>query len=337
MKLLAADIGGTKTLIQLTRVQGERREVLAERRYASIDFPDFHALVRQFLQEGGTAGQTIDAACLAVAGPVEGNSGAHQWARVTNLPWRIDSQRLAAEFHIGRVCLINDFAAVAYGISTLSDEELCILQGGEQRPHAPQLVAGAGTGFGVAQRVWDGHRYQVLSSEAGHADFPPASPLESDLATYLREKLGRCAIESVLSGPGLVNIYGFLLWRQGTTLGSSQQDWLTRQDAAAINDAAMAGRDEQARQAMELFCAIYGATLGNLALFNIPRGGIYVAGGIAPRIIDSLRKDGFLQSFKGKGKMTALMETLPLAVIMNPRVGLQGARYLAEITYKSTN
>ncbi|MFQ5487117.1 MAG: glucokinase [Gammaproteobacteria bacterium] len=329
MRLLAADIGGTKTLIQLTRVQGERREVLYERRYASVDFPDFHTLVRQFLQEGGEARQAIDAACLAVAGPVEGDPGG-QWARVTNLPWRIDSRHLAAAFHIGRACLINDFAAVAYGISTLGDEELYILQQGAQRPHAPQLVAGAGTGFGLAQRVWDGHGYQVLSSEAGHADFSPATPLQSDLAVYLREKLGRCAIESVLSGPGLVNIYDFLLSHHGSAASAAQQSWLARQDAAAISDAAMEGRDERAREALELFCAVYGATLGNLALFNIPRGGVYIAGGIAPRIIDWLCKDGFLQAFKDKGKMAALMETLPLAVVMNPRVGLHGARLFAE-------
>ncbi len=329
MRLLAADIGGTKTLIQLACIQGERIEVVYEQRYRSADFPDFLALARRFLHEGGAAPPGIDAACLAVAGPVEGEPG-HQTARVTNLPWLIESQRFATEFQIARVCLINDFAAVAYGISTLGDEELYTLQQGAQRPHSPRLVAGAGTGFGVAQLLWNGHRYQVLSSEAGHADFSPATSLQGELAGYLREKLGRCAIESVLSGPGLVNIYDFLLWHHGATAGAEQQHWITQQDAAAISGAAMEGEDELAREALELFCAIYGATLGNLALFNIPQGGVYVAGGIAPRIIEWLRAGPFLAAFKDKGKMAGLMETLPLAVVMNPHVGLQGARLFAE-------
>lgn len=334
MNLLAADIGGTKTLIQLCHIDAGRVAVLHEQRYASADFGEFHSLLQRFLEETGQAQTTIDAACLAVAGPVERTSG-KQWAKVTNLPWRIESQVIVSEFPITQVCLINDFTAVAYGILTLEDEVLSWLQSGRVQPHGPCLVAGAGTGFGVAQLLWDGSRHQVLPSEAGHADFSPSDALQDKLAAYLREKQGRCPIESVLSGPGLVNIYDFLLWHHELDANAVQGAWIARQDAAAISEAAAAGKDAVARQALELFCAIYGATLGNLALFSLPRGGIYVAGGIAPRIIQQLRSGAFLSAFKNKGKMARLMETLPLAVVMNPQVGLQGARLYAEKYCKS--
>ncbi len=324
MKILAADIGGTKTLVQLSRLAGDALTVLHEQRYASADFADFHQLVRHFLDSAPEGGEAIHKACLAVAGPVRGE-GLEQQAQVTNLPWRIEARAFAAAFRIARVCLINDFAAVAYGIPTLGNGDLETLQAGESLMQGPCLVAGAGTGFGVAQLLWDGERHRVLPSEAGHADFAPVSPLEMELAAYLREKYGRCAIEFVLSGPGLVNIYDFLAWHHGVARSATLEARVAARDAAAISAAAEAG-ETLASEALALFGAIYGATLGNLALFALPRGGVYVAGGIAPRILETLRQDAFLTAFLNKGKMGALMETLPLRVVLNPRVGLLGAR-----------
>ncbi len=321
MRVLAADIGGTKTLVQLSTTGGE---VLCEQRYPSASYPRFEELLSRFLEECGTM---PDAACLAVAGPVH-DHGDGQTARVTNLPWQLDSRRLAGDFRIPQVRLVNDFAAVAHGISTLREDELCPLQAGLAQAAGPRLVVGAGTGLGAAQLITAGDEWRVLPAEAGHADFAPASPLQAELASGVRARLGRCAIEDVLSGPGLVNIYRFVLERAGQPLTDERRAWIENRDAGAVS-AAAAGGDPQAAEALALFCAVYGATVGNLALFSLPTGGIYVAGGIAPRLIEQLRHGPFLEAFHAKGKMRHLMATFPLAVVMNPAVGLQGARYCA--------
>ncbi len=324
--LLAGDIGGTKTLLRLARVEGDGVRTLCQQRFASTGFSRFEELLSRFLSDCGAA--EIHAACLAVAGPVE-SAQDHQTAQVTNLPWRLDSGEYARRFAIPRVCLINDFAAVACGIDALDEEMLCTLQAGKRRPGAPVLVAGAGTGFGVALRIENGQRFEfnqeILPSEAGHSDFAPASPLLAELARFLREKQGRCAVEDVLSGAGLENIHAFLRHREGRAPMRGTEP----ETAPAISQAAERG-DSLACRALALFCTAYGTTVGNLALCSLPRGGVYIAGGIAPRIIRFLQAGGFMTAFRDKGKMSDLMETFPVAVIMNPEVGLLGAQRCAE-------
>ncbi len=323
--LLAGDIGGTKTLLRLARVEGDGVRTLCQQRFASAGFLCFDALLSRFLSDCGVA--EVHAACLAVAGPVE-SAQDHQTARVTNLPWRLDSGEYARRFAIPRFCLINDFAAVAYGIDMLDEEMLCTLQEGRRRPGAPVLVAGAGTGFGVALRITsreaDEFYEKILPSEAGHGDFAPASPLLAELARFLREKQGRCAVEDVLSGRGLENIHAFLRRHEGGPMPEAKPE-----TAPAISEAAQHG-DPLACRTLDLFCAAYGATVGNLALCSLPRGGVYIAGGIAPRVIRFLQAGEFIAAFRDKGKMSALMETFPVAVIMNPEVGLLGAQRCAE-------
>lgn len=317
-KILAADIGGTKALLRLSQVQhGGETRILCQRRYTSARFATFDELLAQFLADCSV--RNIDAACLAVAGPVS-QEAERQTARVTNLPWRLDSRELAAGFLIRRIRLINDFAAVAYGIDTLKGEELRTLQSGKPAPDAPRLVAGAGTGFGVALVIRTEVGEQVLSTEAGHADFAPSSLQLEEISAYLRQNQGRCAVEDMLSGRGLVNIHDFLCRQEGA---------VALDDAAAVSEAAADG-DVIAGKTVDLFCHAYGAAVGNLALFCLPRGGIYIAGGIAPKLIGFLEKGGFLAAFRDKGKMSALMEEFPLAVVMNPEVGLQGAEEFAK-------
>ena len=329
MRILAADIGGTKTLVQLSTPEGE---ILHQQTYPSGQYARFDQLLSRFLKE---CGSTADVACLAVAGPVQ-DLGESQTAKVTNLPWQLDSSLIAEAFHIPRVCLINDFAAVALGIATLGEDELCPLQAGVPDADGPRMVVGAGTGLGAAMLIATGDDWRVLPSEAGHGDFAPASPLQAALAEWLRAARGRCAIEDVLSGPGLVNIYHFCLERAGQALTGERGSWIKQRDAAAVSRAAAEG-DPQAVDALALFCAIYGATVGNLALFGLPSGGIYLAGGIAPRLIHQLRQGAFLEAFHAKGKMSPLMTRFPVTVVMNPAVGLLGARECAINSVKTNS
>ena len=326
--LLAADIGGTKTLLCLARREGDGWCVKAKRRFASPEYGDFDSLLKAFLNEAGIDSATIAAACLAVAGPVTSHAQG-QRARVTNLPWMLESRQLKERFGLRRVLLVNDFAAVAAGVTVLEPRDLHVLQAGDSSPaqDAPVLVAGAGTGFGAALLVPESGNHRILASESGHTDFAPGDEQQAELAAWLRRRLGRCAVEDLLSGRGLVQVYAFV-----SNLKDAEDPALP--DPPAITAAAQAG-DRDAIQALELFCRIYGTTVGNLALFSLPYGGIHPAGGIAPKLLPwleghSQEESGFLAAFRHKGKMAPLMERFPVSVVTDTEVGLKGALRLAE-------
>lgn len=325
MRILSGDVGGTKTLLELAEINEDRLDITADQRYSSHDHTEFDAIVADFL---GRHGGPLAAACIGVAGPVS-VSAAGQTAQITNLPWRLDSQALANRFGIPRVRLINDFEAVALGLDGLTLAELEPLQTGTPDPHGVRLVIGAGTGLGVALMVPDGNRgYTVHPTEAGHADFAPASGEQLELAACLLRLFGRVSNEHVLSGPGLVNIYRVLHERMGRNPADLQRLLACNDAAAAVANAAERG-DCVANQAVDLFIAIYGGVAGNLALACLPTGGVYIAGGIAPKMIDRLRRSDFIQAFHARGKMAGLMERFPVQVVMNPHVGLIGARLTA--------
>lgn len=320
---IGADIGGTKVLLQAAQsVEGGIR-VCCERRYPSRDYPDFSRMLADFLREVASTGlpDVPVSACFAVAGPI-----ARQQVRLTNLPWVMDGAAISSEFSIPAVSLINDFKAVALGIGILSADDLATLQPGRPEARGTGVVLGAGTGMGGAWLVWQGDRHVPLPSEAGHMDFAPGNALQDELLQYLRARFGHVSVERLLSGPGLVNIFDFIVDRHGTDASMiAQAGDGTHQGPAQVTDLALNHRHPLALEALDLFVRIYGAYAGNLALAALSRGGVYVAGGIAPRIVGQLREGGFIEAFRDKGRFSGLMEEIPVHVVTNPKVGLLGA------------
>ncbi len=327
MSILAGDIGGTKTLLQLAEPTSTGFQVLFEKRYASADYADFLPLLQDFLASVPSSQEPPTAACFGIAGPIQGRT-----AKVTNLPWLIDTDHLQQILGIAKISLINDFQAVGYGIEGLQVEDFLCLQAGEPVAQATRVVIGAGTGLGHGFLVWQGHHYEVLPSEGGHADFAPRNDIEIALLDYLRHTLRWHTWEYVVSGMGLVNIYNFLCeYHERPIAASIQQAWQQEEDkAAVISRFALNVQDATAVDALALFVSIYGAQAGNFALTALAQGGVYIAGGIAPKIISKLQDGAFMHAFLDKyAPMQSLLEAMPVHVVMNEQVGLLGAAMVA--------
>lgn len=338
MILLAGDVGGTETRLRLVSSGSASRHTLAERSFPSGRFSDLVPIVREFLAAAGEDGAApaVDTACFGVAGPVE-----HDVCTVTNLAWRLDGRRLERELGISRVRLINDFEAIGHGVLTLGDGQLHTLQEGRYDRRAPRAVIGAGTGLGQAFVIPDPGGERVFATEGGHADFAPRGALERELADHLLARHGgsRVSVERVVSGLGIVAVYCFLRGRPGAveTAAMAEVSSAWRRDpeavdlAAEVARAALAGSDPLCVEAMRIWVTAYGAESGNLALKLLPFGGLYVAGGIAAKILP-LIEAGFLDAFLDKGRMRPVLERVPVHVVLEPRVGLAGAaRYAARL------
>lgn len=281
MRVLAADIGGTKTLLALAGDGAPGARIESQRRFDSAAFDTFEAMLDEFLRTVSPSGRPpIQRACLAVAGPISADG---KTAKVTNLSWGVEIEHIQREFAVDSVLLINDFEAQAYGAVELPESELTILQPGRPRHRALRLVMGAGTGLGVCQLVWCRDHYEACPSEGGHADFAPNGGMQRDLLAWLQDLYGHVSVERLLSGSGLLSIYRFLAVRFPDR-ASSILDGVDEIDApAAISRFALSDHpDDLARDALDLFVSIYGAHAGSLALVTLPYGGIYIAGGIAP-------------------------------------------------------
>jgi glucokinase len=326
--ILAGDIGGTKTWLRLAAGTAGGLRTLHEQRFDSAAFDGLVPMIREFLAglpQSGSAPPAIRSACFGVAGPVSGGQ-----ASLTNLAWRVDADEIGRQCGIAKVVLINDFEAIGYGIEALDAADIATLQAGQPVARAPRAVLGAGTGLGVCFLVWCEGHYQVIPTEAGHVDFAPIDEQQMELLRFLQKRFGRVSCERVLSGPGLVGIFEFLLEAAPHELAPELAQALgSAAAAAAISQAAIDGKDALARRALQLFVRIYGAHAGNLALTVLARGGVFVAGGIAPRIIEELRAGGFMRAFCDKGRYVALQSTIPVHVVMNPQVGLLGAAMVA--------
>jgi glucokinase len=335
--LLAGDIGGTKTILRLVEVSDSPSlRTLDEESYQSGDFPDLVPIVQQFLAKANAP--VPQKACFAIAGPVFNNT-----AKLTNLAWFLDTERLQQELGITAVSLINDFAAVGYGIFGLNKQDLLTLQAGKHQPEAPIAIIGAGTGLGQGFLIKQGNHYQVFPSEGGHADFAPRNELEFQLFKYLLDKhdIQRVSVERVVSGQGIVAIYQFLRDRKHTTespeIAEIVRTWEQQagqaeksvDPGAAIGKAALKGSDRLSEQTIQLFMDAYGAEAGNLALKLLPYGGLYIAGGIAPKILTLIQQSDFLLHFTQKGRMRSLLEEIPIHIILNQQVGLIGAALCA--------
>lgn len=339
--LLTGDIGGTKTILRGVRTSDSSMQTLHEKRYSSHDFADLVPMVQQFLAEASAVvGENIvpQKACFAIAGPVVNNT-----VKLTNLTWSLDAKRLEEQLDIPRISLINDFAAVGYGILGLGEKDLYTLQPGKPDSTAPIAVIGAGTGLGQGFLVQQGDTYQVFGSEGGHADFAPRAELDFQLLKYLLDKhdIQRVSVERVVSGLGIVAIYEFLRDRQITPespeIASVVKAWeqqagrseKTVDPAAAISTAAIEKRDRLSEQTMQIFVEAYGAEAGNLALKLLPYGGLYVAGGIAAKNLPLMQEGSFLRSFTSKGRMRSVLENVPVHIVLNEQVGLIGAAIAA--------
>lgn len=311
--VLAVDIGGTKTILELAVLEDNSIHSLAESRFDSQQADSFDTILKEFLCQNNFHGR-LDAACIGVAGPVDGKS-----AKVTNLPWILDADKLAELFNIGRVGLINDFQAIGFGIESLQANDLFVVQEGRPVKKGVRAIIGAGTGLGEAYLVWQGDRYCVYPSEGGHVDFAPTNPAQIELLRFLLNVYPQVSYERILSGPGLENIYWYVNSRQN-------KQHAKKLSAADITHLACEENEPNAVESLDMFLAIYGAQAGNLALTALASGGIYIAGGVAPRIKHKFLEGGFLAAFTNKCKMESLLQNFPVHIVDNPKVGLLGAR-----------
>ena len=324
MLVMAGDIGGTSTRLAWFEVEDATLTVRAEARFASRDFGSLTEIVGKFVGEQGV---TADRACFGIAGPV-------RKGRVVtpNLPWTVEGAALALTLGLPSVTLINDLESNAYGIPLLGDEDLYVLNSGQSDPAGNIAVVSAGTGLGEALAFREGAGYRPIACEAGHADFAPRNELETELLLYLRTEHGRVSYERVVSGPGLRNIYHFLrdVRKVPETL-EVVEEMRSSDPSAIISRAALAGTCPLCRQALDIFVSLYGAEAGNAALRYLATGGVYVGGGIAPKIIEALKGPAFMMAFTAKGRLSPLLESIPVKVILNDRTALLGAGRCASL------
>jgi len=316
--ILAGDIGGTHARLAFFQSKNGHLTPVAEGVFPSRDHSGLDEIVGQFV-----AKQSLrpDVACFGVAGPVRNGK-----VETSNLPWTVEASRLAGELHLPSALLINDLEANAWGIASLGDQDQIALNRVKGMPVGNQAVISAGTGLGEAGLFWNGNGYEIFASEGGHCDFAPRTELEIELLRYLVARFGHVSFERIVSGPGLVNVYNFL---RDTHRGEEPQ-WLTDElaqgdQAAAISRAAVAGKSVLAEHALDLWISIYGAEAGNLALKLMATGGVFLGGGIAPKIVSKLSGLLFMQAFVSKGRLQPLLESIPVKVITNDKIALFGA------------
>jgi glucokinase len=336
--LLSGDIGGTKTLLGVFASSPERPRAVEVGEFVTLDYDALEPMIREFLAAQNIEPRRIEAACFGVAGAVT-----EQVARLTNVPWLVDGAAIGEAFDFKRVRIINDLEALAYGVTVLEPSELKALQVGISLPDGNAAVIAAGTGLGEAMLHNVDGRFIPAASEGGHSDFAARTPREMDMVRELTRIFGRVGVELVISGPGLVNIYQFTHDAFGSgpmiTPNSIAPSRLCEGVGAArdgsdlparISRAAMEKRCARCVEAFEMFIAAYGAEAGNLALRYVATAGIYIGGGIAPKILQALESGLFMDAFRDKEPMAHLVATIPVSVILNPDAGLLGAAVHAQ-------
>jgi glucokinase len=312
--LLAGDIGGTKTLLGLFEPGTPRPSAVLVRPYVTLEFADLASMIADFL--GRARQRQIAAACFGVAGPVLGMK-----ARLTNVPWLIEADRVAAAFQIAHVGLLNDLEAMAHSVPALQASEVETLQEGVAAAEGSMALIAAGTGLGEAFLHKVAGRFVPAASEGGHADFGPRSDRELTLARRLIDRFGRAEVERIVSGPGLVNIH-HALYDSGSPAHIDVND---PEAPAIISAAGLDGSFPCCKETLEIFVEAYGSEAGNLALRAVATGGVLVGGGIAPKILPALTSGRFMQAFRSKPPLEPLLAAVPVKVILNPQAGLIGA------------
>lgn len=320
--ILAGDIGGTSTRLALFEAAGGTVRAVAQERYSSRDYPGLSEIVRTFMAANP---RPIDDACFGIAGPVrEGR------VETPNLPWVIEASVLATQLALPRVTLLNDLEANAWGVFTLEEDDFATLSPGAPAGDGNAAIISAGTGLGEAGYHGAGSSLHPFASEGGHADFAPHDELTIELFRWLHRRHGHVSWERVVSGPGLVNIFTFLREVKHDEASAQLADAMREGDpAAAISSAALDESSGLAVRALDLFVALYGSEAGNLALKMKATRGVWIGGGIAPKILPRLKRPGFLEAFHDKGRFRAFLEAIPVRVILNDRTALRGAAWHA--------
>jgi len=319
--VLAGDIGGTKTNLAIFTSEAGLHAPLAEATFPSGDYPSLEVLVREFFSR---TGKTVDRASFGVAGSVVNGQ-----AKITNLPWIMDEANLAKALGLSSVHLLNDLLAFAHAVPFLTEKDLRVLNKGRAVSGGAMAVVAPGTGLGEAYLTWDGTKYRAYASEGGHADFAPSNAIETGLLQYLFERFEHVSYERVCSGSGLVNIYEYLK----DSGYAEEPDWLAEELVSAHDRAPIivkAALDEGGpcslcQATLNTFISILGSEAGNMALKVMASGGVYLGGGIPSRMISALESGPFMEAFRRKGRMSRLMEGIPVHVILNPKVALLGA------------
>jgi glucokinase len=326
MQVLAGDIGGTKTLVALCEEAGDAFRVLREKSFRSADHASLEDILTSFLAEAPPT--SIAVGCFAVAGPVIDGR-----VKATNLPWEMSEQSLAAAIRAPRVKLLNDLEGTAYGMLSLAPEEQHALNAGTRKLLAGNVaVIAAGTGLGEAMLYFDGEQHHPIASEGGHADFAPQTDQDVELLKYLRHRFGgHVSYERILAGPGLHNVYDFL---RDTSFAKETPELRDALAAAGdpspvISQRGLARSDALCTEALDLFCRVYGAEAGNFAMRFLAVGGVFLGGGIAPKILAALERGPFLEAYTQKGRFTPLMQSIPVRVCLNPKAALHGAAHFA--------
>lgn len=319
--LLAGDLGATKTLLGLFRRAPDRPRPVVVRSFLTANHPHLVDMIEAFLHEHRGGHPNIEAACFGVAGPVIDGR-----AEIVNVGWAVDGQELANALDLGRVPVLNDLVSIAHAIAVLEPHELHTLQGGRPNPSGNAGLIAAGTGLGEAFLFPIGSRLVPAPSEGGHADFAPRTARERELAAWLDERYGRSEVEAVVSGLGLRNLYSFTHETPCTDpeVGGRPVDL-----AATVSTRGASGICAACREALHLFVSAYGAEAGNMALRAVTTRGLYVAGGIAPKILPALEGGGFLEAFRAKTPMRELLESIPVRVVLNAEAGIIGAAVVA--------
>jgi glucokinase len=317
--VLAVDLGGSKTLLQVTDYAGDSPRLIAERAYVSRAYPDFYSMLAEFLVFAGCT--SVHAACIAVAGPVQG-----EFVRLTNLPWTLDMRGLAHALGTLQVRIINDMQGMAYGLLDEDAAALRTLHEGTVEEHGTRALLGIGTGLGVGMMIWTGREFQALPSEGGHVDFSPRDDFEMDLWRSLKKQRGQVSWESILSGPGLVRLYLHLCRSKHATSSELEAAMAIEDPAAAIVRFAQQKGDATARYAIERFVRLIGIKAAHLALTCFATGGVYLVGGIPGRLSEELTTGRLAEAFLDNLSMDALLQRIPVRVAMNPGLALLGAR-----------
>ena len=323
--ILAGDVGGTNTRLAFFALRDGNLSCIVEHVYPSHGYASLEDIVADFL-----AAQKVhpDSVSIGVAGPVRDGV-----CRATNLPWVVDARLVAQRIGFCSIILINDLEANAYGIATLAPVDFALLQRGAPDARGNCVVISPGTGLGEAALHWEGTRYAPLASEGGHSSFAPSDELQDEMLKYMRAKFGHVSWERLVCGPGLVNIYEFL---RDTGRGE-EPPWLAAEmkqgdPAAVISSAALAGKSALCEKALDLFVVLLGSEAGNMALKVLATGGVYIGGGIAPKILPKLRTPAFLAAFTNKGRLKEVLESMPVRVILNDGTALRGAAFRATLT-----
>jgi glucokinase len=320
--ILAGDVGGTKVHLALYDFINGKLEYSRDERYQAKDYSGLEEIVKDFL-----GAFTVTAACFGVPGPVRDGR-----LRLTNLPWTLDSRELAVSLGINHVFLINDLEANGYGVAELSADQIYTLSEGDASQIGNRALIAAGTGLGEGMLIWNGHSHTPYPSEGGHADYAPRNEDEIDLLRFLKQKYnGRISTERVVSGIGLTNVYEFLR----EVRGLDEPNWLAERISAedpnaVITELALGAKSEICEKALDMFVSAYGAEAGNLALKLLSVGGVYIGGGIAPRILEKLKDGTFMKAFTDKGRLSQLLINMPVRIILESRAALIGAATYAE-------